>query len=950
MAGTLPEGPLHPVGMAFFERFREVLLVLDLEVDLETTLRLTELLSPAIERAHCLCLPVMRDGAIHESDAARDTDVAGAAGRSPGAFARLKAALLDWQQRCPGLAVSYTLEATLDAARIAKASDALQSDLVVLAPLRAHSKRDRANLMLRLSARHGRHVLSLGSGVRADPSQSRSLDQVVLAVDAKAASMPALTSFVSGLGSHAAITVLVAGASEMRRKELAAMFEAREPAHPVVVQALVASTTNLAEAVDHAAQRLSADLIVCAADAVSNLEAVALGFLAGSALQQAGCPVLVLPRTHDAPGYLKEHLVASDAFLAPDGDPRIAVERVGVFGRSALSAPDTLTVIEHGREHPPLPHDDGILALPRAWIANVPEHGLSIETQAHEIATARVLRPAKPIILLDAHLDSLPLSSMAGRATNHELVFVRMRRSDDLEDLRERLGAYREVLGAPFVVDASAWLDDGGAEDVPSLVDGQRLLRVALRMLARGLPIHALVTPTQHLRTHACHVLTAREWVTFDLGRGPASPPASQTLPGEDAALQRELDLCTNSLSTAGHAVRLVIDNAAARRDLLRLIAGARERVHWQCYIVEDDATTEELVEALAGAASRGVQVRFLADAVYSLHDAFGQTNSALARLATASGVSVRAFRPVAGLPSLTALKRRNHRKCIVVDGHTAVVTGRNLGAPYYCGFQEVRLDTMSKYRELPWLDCGAVLEGPLVSELDRSFAQDWQRAGGEAYPVADVAPEGRMHARLVLHDGLRDTHTFDAQLSLIRHAQHELVVVNTFPLVVELQRALVAALARGVRVRVLIGSVRPHFGDEVPFAGGSFRSLADQLVRSRLDAVVSAGGEVYEYAMPALPGWDPSLERVFPHVHAKLVMRDRTDVAIGSANLDVTAAYWESEAMLIVHDAVFAGAVAEDLRALFATSRLVDPDTESFRAEAVQRAWLSRYWPSLIG
>jgi cardiolipin synthase len=127
-------------------------------------------------------------------------------------------------------------------------------------------------------------------------------------------------------------------------------------------------------------------------------------------------------------------------------------------------------------------------------------------------------------------------------------------------------------------------------------------------------------------------------------------------------------------------------------------------------------------------------------------------------------------------------------------------------------------------------------------------------------------------------------------------------------------------------------------------------RSIADQLVRSRLDAVVAAGGEVYEYALPALPEWDPRLGRVFPHVHAKLLMRDKTDVAVGSANLDVTAAYWESEALLIVHDAAFAAAVNRQLEALFATSRVVDRHTESFRAESAQRAWLARYWPSLIG
>jgi phosphatidylserine/phosphatidylglycerophosphate/cardiolipin synthase-like enzyme len=202
----------------------------------------------------------------------------------------------------------------------------------------------------------------------------------------------------------------------------------------------------------------------------------------------------------------------------------------------------------------------------------------------------------------------------------------------------------------------------------------------------------------------------------------------------------------------------------------------------------------------------------------------------------------------------------------------------------------------------------------------------------------------------LILHDGLRDTHTFDAQLAMIRHARHELLIVNNFPLVIELQRALVAAIRRGVRVRVLFGSVRPHYAADEPFPGGTIRSIADQLVRARLDPVILAGGEAYEYAITALPHWDARLGQVFPHVHAKLLLRDGKDLAIGSANLDVTAAYWESEVMLVVHDAAYAAGVRHQLDQLFASARPVLGDSDAFRAEAAQRAWLSRYWPSLIG
>ncbi len=101
---------------------------------------------------------------------------------------------------------------------------------------------------------------------------------------------------------------------------------------------------------------------------------------------------------------------------------------------------------------------------------------------------------------------------------------------------------------------------------------------------------------------------------------------------------------------------------------------------------------------------------------------------------------------------------------------------------------------------------------------------------------------------------------------------------------------------------------------------------------------------------MPPAPGWEPELERIFPPVHAKLLVQDTAAVAVGSANLDVTAAYWESEALLVVHDAPFAERMLAALEPLLATSRRIDREDTRWRTEAEQRAWVGRNWPSLVG
>ena len=82
---------------------------------------------------------------------------------------------------------------------------------------------------------------------------------------------------------------------------------------------------------------------------------------------------------------------------------------------------------------------------------------------------------------------------------------------------------------------------------------------------------------------------------------------------------------------------------------------------------------------------------------------------------------------------------------------------------------------------------------------------------------------------------------------------------MNGFPLILEIQHALLRALRRGVRVRTLFGNLTPTH-DGKPFEGpwATARIAATELVHSRMDALVAAGGEGYQFAVPEQPGWSP--------------------------------------------------------------------------------------------
>jgi phosphatidylserine/phosphatidylglycerophosphate/cardiolipin synthase-like enzyme len=362
----------------------------------------------------------------------------------------------------------------------------------------------------------------------------------------------------------------------------------------------------------------------------------------------------------------------------------------------------------------------------------------------------------------------------------------------------------------------------------------------------------------------------------------------------------------------------------------------------------DDDVGT--LVEgALAEAGSRGVQVRVVVDSLHGLEGSLGAHNPLLERLRRRPGVELRVLRPVTGIPSLVDLKRRDHRKLAVVDGEVALLGGRNLSHEYYTGFDEVKLTPESSWRLVPWLDAGARVQGPAVAALERSFLDAWVQAGGKPFGIETPTPAAGTSVRVVVHQGLQDARTLEAYLSLIDGAQSQVTTVNGFPMTLEIQHALLRALKRGVRVRSVVGSLTPTH-DGKPFHGpwSSARIAATTFVHSRIDAIVAAGGDAYQFAVPPQPGWDPALGVVCPHVHAKLMTVDGRMCAVGSANLDVTAGYWESELMLVVEDPAITAAVDARIVRLIQGSRRFDRHDPAWRQSSRRREWM-RHWPGVL-
>src|SRR5438128_9873355 len=105
---------------------------------------------------------------------------------------------------------------------------------------------------------------------------------------------------------------------------------------------------------------------------------------------------------------------------------------------------------------------------------------------------------------------------------------------------------------------------------------------------------------------------------------------------------------------------------------MLAAIVAARHWVHFENYIIRDDATGRRFADALAERARAGVRVRVLYDALGS----FGTSRRYWRRL-TQAGADVRAFHPPLTRHALDLLPR-HHRNLLLPDRAWAMPAGQH--------------------------------------------------------------------------------------------------------------------------------------------------------------------------------------------------------------------------------------------------------------------------------
>jgi cardiolipin synthase len=125
---------------------------------------------------------------------------------------------------------------------------------------------------------------------------------------------------------------------------------------------------------------------------------------------------------------------------------------------------------------------------------------------------------------------------------------------------------------------------------------------------------------------------------------------------------------------TNGHSVELLYSGEPFFAANIKAIDEARQYIHFQSYIVDEDETGLRIFNALIRAAVRGVRT-------YLLLDAFGTKylSGELIKRIESSGILLRFFSPVF-ITKGFQMSLRLHHKVLLVDGELAIIGGMNFG------------------------------------------------------------------------------------------------------------------------------------------------------------------------------------------------------------------------------------------------------------------------------
>lgn len=316
---------------------------------------------------------------------------------------------------------------------------------------------------------------------------------------------------------------------------------------------------------------------------------------------------------------------------------------------------------------------------------------------------------------------------------------------------------------------------------------------------------------------------------------------------------------------------------------LLEDLKNAKQHIHLEYYIYENDKIGNEIAEILIQKAKEGVEVRFI-------YDDFGSRSirKTIVRKLKAAGVEIYPFNKIIWIALANRMNYRNHRKIVVIDGCIGYMGGVNISDKY---------DNRKKTKnELFWRDTHMRIDGSGAYGLQHIFLCDWNFSSKQNlaiaeqfFPVIKSDPTKKVPMQIISSGPDSDLPSIlYSVLQAIHHAKSEILITTPYYIPDEsLQQALIMAVMSGKKVKILV----PGISDS---------KLVKLASESYFEELLKVGVEVYLY------------HKGF--VHAKTFVTDSGVSSIGTCNLDYRSFDLNFEVNAMIYDEAF----AEEMKKMF--------------------------------
>ncbi len=309
-------------------------------------------------------------------------------------------------------------------------------------------------------------------------------------------------------------------------------------------------------------------------------------------------------------------------------------------------------------------------------------------------------------------------------------------------------------------------------------------------------------------------------------------------------------------------AVTYFQSGEAKFEELLRQIERAEHFIFIEYFIIEEGLMWGKILEILGRKVKLGVDVRVMYDGTCELKLLPHDYPKRLMDL----GIQCKIFAPA--MPFLsTHYNYRDHRKILVIDGHTAFNGGVNLADEY--------INHVVRFGY--WKDTAVMLKGEAVKSFTLMFLQMWNMDGKmQEYEkfLAYPAPKRKYARGFVIPYGDcpldQDMLGERVYMDILNRARKYVHIMTPYLILDgETETALRFAAERGVEIILILPGIPDK---KIPYA----------LAKMHYEALLQSGIHIYEYT----PGF----------VHAKVFACDDQEAVVGTINLDYRSLYHHFE------------------------------------------------------